>query len=153
MNTNRQATAFGWRAYGVGVMALGCVCLAFGDFHPGQPVPKDFPARTVLAYAAAAFMLVAGAAIEWRRTVAAGSLAITAYFALVVVFLMNGHVLLAHYAEFLAYEGLAIQLAITAGGLIVFATHADIDAALAARLVRPGRLAFGLCALIFGAAH
>jgi len=145
--------AFGWRVYGLGVMALGMVCLALGDFHPGQPVPKDFPDRTVLAYAAAAFMLVAGAAVEWRRTLTWGAAMITAYFALVVVILMNGHVLLAHYAEFLPYESIAIQLAITAGGLIVYANSAKIDAALATRLTRVGQWAFGVCALIFGAAH
>ncbi len=32
--------AFGWRVYGLGVMALGMVCLAWGDFVLGQPVPK-----------------------------------------------------------------------------------------------------------------
>jgi uncharacterized membrane protein len=148
-----STTALGWRVYGLGAMALGIVCLAFGDFHPGQPVPKDFPDRTLLAYAVAAFMLVAGAAIEWRRTTTWASGALTAYFALVVVVLLNGRVLLAHFAEFLPYESLAIQLAITAGGLIVYATHAKIDAARAARLVRLGQWAFGLCALIFGAAH
>jgi uncharacterized membrane protein len=153
MTAERTTTAFGWRVYGLGAMALGIVCLAFGDFHPGQPVPKDFPDRTALAYAAAAFMLVAGAAIEWRRTLPWGAAALTAYFALVVVILMNGQVLLAHYAEFLPYESIAIQLAITAGGLIVYATHAKIDAAVAARLTRVGQLAFGVCALIFGAAH
>ncbi len=26
---------FGWRVYGLGVMALGMTCLAFGDFDPG----------------------------------------------------------------------------------------------------------------------
>jgi uncharacterized membrane protein len=145
--------AFGWRVYGIGVMALGLVCLAFGDFHPGQPVPKDFPHRTVLAYAVAVFMLVAGAAIAWRRSVAWASLAVTTYFALAVVVLMNGRLLLAHYAEFLPYESIAIQLAITVGGLIVYATTAQIDAALAARLVRLGQIAFGFCALIFGVAH
>jgi uncharacterized membrane protein YphA (DoxX/SURF4 family) len=145
--------SLGWRVFGVGAMALGLVCLAFGDFHPGQPVPKDFPARAILADVVAAFMLVTGAAIEWRPATARAALALTAYFALAVVVLMNGRVLLGHYAEFLPYENLAIQLAITAGGLIVYATHAHIDAALAARLVRLGQVAFGLCALIFGAAH
>ena len=145
--------AFGWRVYGLGVMALGVVCVAFGDFHPGQPVPKDFPDRTVLAYAAAAFMLVAGAAVEWRRTLTWGAAAITAYFALVVVTLMNGYVLLAHYAEFLPYESIAIQLAITAGGLIVYANSAKIDATLARRLTHVGQRALGVCALIFGTAH
>src|SRR5258708_19793693 len=39
------------------------------------------------------------------------------------------------------------------GGLIIYATTARIDAALAARLTHLGRLAFGVCALIFGGAH
>jgi hypothetical protein len=107
-----------------------------GDFDPGQPVPKNFPDRTALAYAAAAFMLVAGAAVEWRRTAAWGAAALTAYYALIVVILMNGRVVLAHYAEFGAYSGAAEQLAIAAGGLIVYAASAKIDAALAARLTR-----------------
>ena len=153
MTAERTTKAFGWRVYGLGIMALGVVCLALGDFHPGQPVPKDFPGRTVLAYGVAAFMLVAGAAVEWRRTLPSAAAAITAYFAFVVVLLMNGRVWLAHYAECLPYESLAIQLAITAGGLIVYASSAKIDAARAARLTRVGQIAFGLCLLVFGTAH
>jgi len=145
--------AFGWRVYGLGVMALGLVSLAWGDFDPGQQVPKNFPDRTALAYAAAVFMFVAGAAIEWRRTAAWGAAALTAYYALVVVILMNGRLALAHYAEFGSYSGAAEQLAIAAAGLIVYAAGARIDAALAARLTRLGQLAFGVCALLFGGAH
>ncbi len=99
------------------------------------------------------FMLVAGAAVEWRRTAAWGAAALAAYYALIVVVLMNGRVVLAHYAEYGTYEGLAEQLAIAAGALIVYAANAKIDAALAARLTRVGQLAFGVCALIFGGAH
>lgn len=153
MPVEKTKRANGRRVYGLGVMALGMVCLALGDFHPGQPVPKDFPDRIALAYAVAAFMLVAGAALEWRRTAAWAASALTAYFALVVVVLMNGRLLLVHYAEFAPYESLAIQLAIASGGLVVFATHAKIDAALAARLTRLGQIAFAICALVFGAAH
>ena len=148
-----RTAAFGWRVYGLGAIALGLVGLAFGDFHPGQPVPKDFPARTALAYAAAVFMLSAGVSVEWRRTAALGAAALAAYFTLVVVVLMNGRVLIAHYAEFLPYESLAIQLAIAAGGLIAWATMAKIDANRAARFVRVAQLAFGTCALVFGTAH
>ena len=153
MTSEMTTKTYGWRIYGLGIMALGVVCLAFGDFHPGQPVPKDFPARMELAYAVAVFMLVAGAAVEWRRTLPHAAAAITAYFALIVVIVMNGRVWLAHYAEFLPYESLAIQTAITAGGLIVFANSAQIDAALAARLTRVARIVFGICLLIFGTAH
>jgi uncharacterized membrane protein YphA (DoxX/SURF4 family) len=145
--------AVGWRVYGLGVMALGMVCVAWGGFDPGQPVPKDFPDRTALAYAAAAFMIGAGAAVEWRRTTAWGAAALSAYYALIVVILMNGRVVLAHYAEFGAYSGAAEQLAIAAAALIVYAASANIDAALAVRLTRLGQLAFGVCALLFGGAH
>ena len=114
MNVEKTTMALGWRLYGVGVMALAIVCLAWGNFDPGQPVPKGFPDRTALAYAAAAFMLVAGAAIEWRRTAAWGAAALGAYYTLIVVILMNGPVVLAHYAEFGSYSGTAEQLAIAA---------------------------------------
>jgi len=153
VTAEKTTMAFGWRVYGLGVMALGMVCLVWGDFVLGQPVPKDFPARTALAYAAGAFMLVAGAAVEWRRTAAWGAAALTAYYGLIVVILMNGRVVLAHYAVYGTYSGIAEQLSITAGGLIVYAASAKIDAALAARLTRVGQLAFGVCALLFGGAH
>jgi uncharacterized membrane protein YphA (DoxX/SURF4 family) len=97
-------------------------------------------------------MLVAGAAIEWRRTAAWGAAALTGYYALVVVILMNGRLVLAHYAEFGSYSGAAEQLAIAAAGLIVYAASAKIDATRA-RLTRLGQLAFGVCALLFGGAH
>jgi uncharacterized membrane protein YphA (DoxX/SURF4 family) len=153
ITAEKTTIALGWRVFGLGVMALGMVSLARGDFDPGQPVPKDFPDRTALAYAAAVFMLLAGAAVAWRRTAAWGAAALAAYYALIVVILMDGRVVLAHYAEFGAYSGGAEQLAIAVGGLIVYAANARIDAALAARLTRLGQLAFGVCALLFGGAH
>jgi uncharacterized membrane protein YphA (DoxX/SURF4 family) len=143
----------GRRVFGLGVMALGVVCLAWGDFDLGQPVPKGFPGRTSLAYAAAAFMLVAGAAVEWRRTAAWGAAALTAYYALVVVVVMDGHLVLAHFTEFGSYSGAAEQLAIAAAALIVYAGSAGIDAAVAARFTRLGQVVFGVCALLFGGAH
>jgi len=153
MMAEKTTMAFGWRVYGLGVMALGMACLAFGDFDPGQPVPENFPARTALAYAAGAFMVAAAAAVEWRRTAAWGAAALTVYYALFVVILMNGRLLLRDYAVFVTYENIAEQIAIAAGGLIVYASTARIDTALAARLTRLGRLAFGVCALVFGGAH
>src|ERR1700679_1000824 len=112
MTAENPTMAFGRRVYGLGVMALALVCLAWGDFDLGQPVPKGFPDRTVLAYAAALFMLVAGAAVEWRGTAAWGGAALSAYYALIVAILMNGRVVLAHYTEFGSYSGVAEQLAI-----------------------------------------
>ncbi len=70
-------------------------------------MPKDFPARTALAYAAGAFMVVAAAAVEWRRTAAWGAAALTVYYALFVVILMNGRLLLTDYAVYVTYENIA----------------------------------------------
>ncbi|MGA7913925.1 MAG: hypothetical protein WCA00_01720, partial [Candidatus Acidiferrales bacterium] len=75
------------------------------------------------------------------------------YYTLFVVVLMNGRVLLTDYAVYVTYEDIAMQMAIAVGALIIFASTAAIDAALAARLKRTGQLAFGVCALIFGGAH
>lgn len=153
MTAEKSTLALGWRVFGLGILALGLVCLGFGDFDPGQPVPKWFPERTVLAYAIAVFMIVAGAAIEWRRTTAWAAAALTAYYALIVVLLMDGRGVLAHYAEFGGYSNVAEQLAIAAGALIVYAANAEIDAGRAARLTRIGQIVFGICALLFGGAH
>jgi uncharacterized membrane protein YphA (DoxX/SURF4 family) len=153
MTAEKPTLAIGWRVYGLGVSALAVVCLMIGDFDPGQPMPKGIPDRTVMAYAAATFMLIAGAGIEWRRTAAWAAAALTAYYAFVVVTLMNGRVVVAHYAEYGAYSGAAEQLAIAAGGLIVYAANAKISDPQAVRLTRLGQLAFGVCALLFGGAH
>jgi uncharacterized membrane protein YphA (DoxX/SURF4 family) len=153
MSGAKSTLAFAWRVYGLGVMGLALVCLTWGDFDLGQPVPKGFPDRTLFAYAAAMFMLVGGAAVEWRRSAAWGGAALCAYYAIIVVILMYGHVVLAHYTEFGSYSGAAEQLAIAAAGLIIYAANARIDVALAARLTRLGQLAFGVCALLFGGAH
>jgi uncharacterized membrane protein YphA (DoxX/SURF4 family) len=149
----KPAMAFSWRVYGLGVMAIGLLCLAYGSFDPGQPVPEDFPARTALAYAAGAFMFVAGLAVEWRRTVIWGAAALAVYYTVIVVIVMDGPGVLDNYSEFMSYSNTAAQIAIAAGALIIFAANAKIDATLAARLTRVAQLAFGVCALLFGGAH
>jgi uncharacterized membrane protein YphA (DoxX/SURF4 family) len=170
MTTSEKTTmTFGRRVYGVGVMAMGVVCLVWGDFIQGQPVPKGFPARTALAYAVGAFLVVAGAAVAWRRTAAWGAAALTAYYTVIVVLLMDGHLLLKHYAEYGMYSGAAEQVGIAAAGLIVYAASykrgyvpgfvandaagADLGDGMARRLTRLGQMAFGVCAVLFGGAH
>ncbi|MGN6514491.1 MAG: hypothetical protein ACTHLR_01480 [Rhizomicrobium sp.] len=147
------AKTFGWRMYGLGTIALALLCLIWGDFNNGQPVPKHFPARTELAYAMAALMLVAGIAIQWRKTASWAAAALTTYYGIVVVALMGGHLALKYPGLYLVYESLAEQLAITAGALIIWASFANLDDARAARIIRAGQILFGLCAIVFGGAH
>jgi uncharacterized membrane protein len=143
----------GARVFGLGIIMLALVCLTFGNFDFGQSVPKEFPGRTVLAYVAAVFMLVAGAAVEWRRTVTWAAAALAVYFALIVVIVMDGRVMVAHYSEYGIYSSVAAQVAIAAAALIIYAANARLDAATAARLTRVGQVTFGVCAVLFGGAH
>jgi len=144
--------SWGTRFFGFGIVALGVVCVAFGDFDFGQSVPKAFPAREALAYAAAAFMILAGAALEWPRTVRLGAAALAIYFGLVVVIVMDGRDVVAHYAEYGTYSSIASQVAIAAAALVVYAGTLE-DAARRARLYRAGQVTFGICAVLFGGAH
>ena len=143
---------FGWRVYGLGIASIGLLGLALRDFV-SENVPAGFPGRAALIYVVAVFLLVAGVAVVWRRTTPWAAAAITAYFAIVVALLMDGPGLLADYWEYGPYEGIAEPVALAAGGLVVFASSADLDAALRARLIRIGQIVFGICAIIFGGAH
>ena len=153
MAATKAAKGYGWRVFGLGVIAIGVVGVALGDFVPGQPAPKALQDRVLLAYAAAAFMLVAGAALQWRRTTAWAAAAIALYFGVVVVGLMDLRLIPRHFREYLVYSNIAEQVAIAAGALIVFAASARLKASQAAPLIRIGQLAFGVCAILFGGAH
>jgi len=148
MTPNDTNIGWGVRVFGLGIVASAAVGIVSRKF-----VPAGIPAHDLLATAAAAFVLAGGAAMLWRRTAAWGSVAVTTYFALVFVVLMDGRLFLAHYAQYGVYENLAEHVAIVAAGLIVYATHAKLAAASAARLSRLGQILFGLCAVIFGGAH
>jgi uncharacterized membrane protein len=145
--------ALGVRVFGLGVLAIAVFGLVFGAFDPGQPVPKAFPGRTVLAYAVAALTLLAGLGLQWRRTVKWAAGAVAAYWGLIVVLVLNGRVILAHPTEYGAYSGPAAQVAIAAAAVIVWAAHANLDAARAHRLTRAAQVVFGVCAVLFGGAH
>ena len=150
---SRRFGHVGWRVWALGVVLLGLVSLANVDFDPGQPAPKALPGRMLLACGADIFMVIAGAAVEWPRFTSRAAAALTAYYAIVVVVLLNGRVVLAHPALLSSYSNAAEQLALAAAGLIVYAEHAPITPRRALLLGRFGRAAFGLCAVLFGCAH
>jgi uncharacterized membrane protein len=145
--------AFGWRVYGLGIIALAVVCLIWGDFHGGQPVPKTFPERTALAYIVAIFMLVAGIALEWPKTTRWATAALAAYYAVIVVLVMNVRLVLRNLEVYGAYDSMAEEIAIMAGAFIIWASVANLDAAKSARLIRIAQIVFGVCAIFFGGAH
>ncbi len=145
-------TRWGRHVFGAGIMALGAACLATADFVVAQPLPKDFAHRAPLAFATAAFLLAAGAALQWRRSAARAAAAIAAAYGAILL-AMDVPAIAANAGVFGLYSGCAEQLAVLAAALVVFAASADLDPARAARLARAGQVAFGCCALLFGGAH
>jgi uncharacterized membrane protein len=140
---------WGWRVYGLGIVAVSLVAFAFS----GQPVPKWLPERAVFAYAAAAFLLVAGLGMELRRTVTWAAAALIVYYVLFVLLLENGPAIVGSYDSYGTYFAVAEPLSFAAAALIVYAATSDMDATRAARLTRLAQLAFGACAVFFGGAH
>ncbi len=143
----------GRHVYGLGALALGLTGLAWGDFAlVWQPVPANLPDRTLLAYLAAAILVLAGVAINSRRTAAAGAATLAALYALGVALLHVPHVV-AHPFSLGPWGGVAEQTALVSGGLVAFAAMSAMDETRSAIIFRTGWLLFGLCCLVFGAEH
>jgi uncharacterized membrane protein YphA (DoxX/SURF4 family) len=160
----------GIRIYGLGAIATGLVGLAWRDFAlQWEPVAASFPGRTALACIFAGLLVVAGAAMNWRRSSATlGAAALVGLYG-VVVLVMHGAQIAQHPGAFVAWDGAAEQLALLAGGLASYACLAGASASVAtddgqgesprdalrayAQLTRAALICMGLCLLMFGVAH
>jgi uncharacterized membrane protein YphA (DoxX/SURF4 family) len=141
------------RIYGAAAVGFALVGLVWGDFASvWQPVPKDLPGRTTLAYAVAVALLLGGLAIQWGRSAGLGALALTALYSLGILLL---HVprIVTHPTEFVTWSGIAEQLALVSAGLVTYAYCAHLEPAAAERLSKIGRFIFGVCLILFGLAH
>jgi uncharacterized membrane protein len=144
--------SLGARVYGLAAMIMGIAGLAWGDFAAGWiPVPATLPGRMALAYVVGALLVAGGLLINTRRA-DWGAALLTALFAfgLVVADLTR---LATHLLQFDYWESSAEQLALAACGLVAYAANAKITPQLSSRLELAGRIAFGGCLLVFGAAH
>ncbi len=147
------AQHIGVRIYGLAAIALGLVGFVWGDFAAvWQPEPNGVPGRTPLAYAVALAPLLAGLAIQWRRTAGRGALALTVLYSLGVILLYIPRAV-AQPSVFVTWYGVAEQSALAAGGLIAYAYCARLEPATSERLSKTGRLIFGVCLIVFGLAH
>ena len=141
---------FGQRVFGLGVIAMGVVTFALGGFPQGA-VPQDL--RAPLGYAAAAFLVAAGLALQWRRTATWAAAALVLYYLIVDLALLNGRVIATHLGEFLTWFAVTEPVAIAAGALIVFAATARLPATTAGGVARIAQITFGACAVYFGVSH
>lgn len=142
---------FGRHVLGGAAIALGFVGLIYGDFAAvWQPVPKELPRYQDLALGAAILEIVAGLALQWRRTSAVGALLLAALFS-VFAFYWARRVI--EFPEmFGTWSGFAEQLALVLAALSAFLLSLPASAG-AQGIARGLRTVFGLCLIAFGVAH
>ncbi|MDT5270735.1 MAG: hypothetical protein QOH49_2921 [Acidobacteriota bacterium] len=151
-------TAFskpGRRVYGLGAIALGLVGLGWGDFatvwQPIQALPFTVPHREALAYIAAACLLSAGVAIQWRRSAPAGLLVLAIlYFIFALLWLPR---VIGYPQIFGTWGGFLEEFALVAAAVVAYASLLPHGSANSVRTARIGRLSFGVCVLSFGLGH
>jgi uncharacterized membrane protein YphA (DoxX/SURF4 family) len=147
------ARAVAVRLYGLSAIVLGLVGLVWGDFASvWQPVPKSLPGRTALAYAVAAVFLIAGVAMQAKRTVRVSALTLTALYSLGII-LLHLPQLATKPSVFVVWSGIAEQLALVAGGLMAYAFCSPSRTENTQRLTKCAQYLFGVCLIFFGLAH
>ncbi len=143
----------GGRVYGLGAVALGLVGLVWGDFATvWQPVQTvGIPSHGALAYVAAACLLSAGVAVQWRRRARPGLLVLAVlYFLFALLWLPR----VVGFPEiFGTWGGLLEEMSLVAAALVFYASLPPRDTAGARRAALIGRLSFGVCVLSFGLGH
>jgi uncharacterized membrane protein YphA (DoxX/SURF4 family) len=141
--------------YGLGAIALGLVGLAWGDFatvwQPIQALPFAVPHRMALAYVAAAGLLSAGVAIQWRRSTQAGLLVLT-FLYLIFALLWLPRVI-GFPQLFGTWAGFLEEFALVAAALVVYASLLPRGSVRQIRTAQIGRISFGVCVLSFGLSH
>jgi uncharacterized membrane protein YphA (DoxX/SURF4 family) len=141
----------GANVYGAAALLLGAIVAIGGDFvTTWQPVPEDAPGHAILVLIGAALLIGGGAAVQWPRTRRTGG-AVLALVFLIFALLWARRVI--GFPQILGtWLGTAEQLAIALGGCVLFLPPLlRSERQPAARLTL--RIVFGLCALLFGAAH
>jgi uncharacterized membrane protein len=144
--------------FAIGMIGLGVLGLAMGDFAMGwQPVAPWFPARTPLAYASGALMLICGVGLLFRAT-AAWSARILFPYLIVWQLLKLPALFVAPKIEgvYLGFGELAVLLA---GGWTLFAVLADVRMprwlawSTGEQGVRAARFYFALWLIPIGLSH
>ena len=135
-------------AFAATMIALGILGLVKGDFAPiWQTVPKDLPAREVLAYLCAFISLASGIGLLFRRTAAVASSVLLSYLLAWLLLFRVSRIFVAPAAQD-TWSGCAETAVIVAGAWVLFALAAGGDKSL-----RIARVLYGLALIPFGIAH
>jgi hypothetical protein len=149
--------------YGLGTALTGILDIAWGAFdashQPIQALGKNLSGQHVLAYVAGVWLVAAGLAILWRRSVKFGAAASAIVYLIFAAFWLfryyAGIHALGWRIDVLAGTsfGLAQQLMLVAPAAIVYASTASPDSLLQKRAAIAARWMLGLPPTLFGLFH
>ena len=149
--------------YGLGTALTGILDIAWGAFdashQPIKSLGKNLPGQHILAYVAGVWLVAAGLAILWRRSVRVGAAASAIAYLIFAAFWLPRY-----YAGIHAYGwriavfvgisfGLAQQLMLVAPAAIVYVSTASPDSLLQKRAAIAARWLLGLPPVIYGLFH
>ncbi len=140
----------GRHVYGLAAVAFGVISLVWLDFGaPWQQIRAfgAIPHREILVSIAAAVEIFGGLAIQWRRTLRTGALALgVIYFVFALLWVPH---ILAEPKIYDRYGNFFEQFSIVSGALIVYASAIRSDSEQAAKMARLGYIFFGICVVSF----
>jgi hypothetical protein len=138
----------GRHVFGLAAVLFGLVTLIWHDFNDWQQIRPlgNIPHREVLVYLAAAIEIVAGIAIQWRRTAQLGALALGGlYLSFALLWIPR---IVAGPLVYDPWGNLFEQFSQVSGALIVYALFGGSDSERA-MLARIGYMFFGVCVVSF----
>jgi uncharacterized membrane protein len=133
--------------FAVTMIALGIMGLIKGDFAPiwQPPVPKDLPAREVLAYLCAFISLGSGIGLLFQRTAAVASRVLLIYLLAWLLLFRVSRIFVAPTSQD-TWSGFAETALIVAGAWVLYAWAVE-------KSMRIPRVLYGLALILFGLAH
>ena len=149
--------------YALATIATGAIDLAWGAFAAGyepiQAFGDNVPGRQIMAYAAGACLVAAGAAILWKRTARAGAIALGLLYGIFAIFWLPRlytapHVLGQYPAVYIGVlGGVGQQIVLVAGAIVVYAVYSPENLQRQKRTTAITRWMVGLSSMAFGLAH
>ena len=141
------------RVFGVAAVSQGIADLGWRDFATyWQPVPEGFPAHALLVVLAGLTFIAGGTALQFRRSARAGALALAILYSM---FMLLWARRIVGYPQIVAtWGGTAEQLALVSGALLIYlGDRRGVCIGQQPAAIRAPQVAFGLCAVAFGANH
>jgi uncharacterized membrane protein len=130
---------------GIGTFVFGLACLLQRDFAIyWQPVPAGVPFRQPLAYASAVLHMVAGLALLDRRTARMAAQVIVALYLIFAA---------VYFTTRFPWLGVAEHVAVAVGAATIWARISRARSLHPSRWSTLARVSYGLCSIMFAAAH